>query len=158
MSTECGGSLQRCSAVCNRIRCVCPKRDAEMSDAFHAAAPCRPAWPSAAQLCDFGLSQVLAGTASEVASTQGAGHAFWMAPELLRGQPYDYKVCGRVGAGRDEACFVGARRVVSGGVVPGRGGSGRGDPHWVAFRAGAPGHGLTQVAGCCGSGAAADGC
>ncbi|KAG2455099.1 hypothetical protein HYH02_000919 [Chlamydomonas schloesseri] len=44
------------------------------------------------KLCDFGLSQVLAGTASEVASTQGAGHAFWMAPELLRGQPYDYKV------------------------------------------------------------------
>ncbi len=56
----------------------------------HRAGSSVPALPSP-QLCDFGLSQVLQ-TAASIESTQGAGHPFWMAPELLRGEPYDEKV------------------------------------------------------------------
>ncbi|EFJ44874.1 hypothetical protein VOLCADRAFT_82642 [Volvox carteri f. nagariensis] len=40
-------------------------------------------------ICDFGLSRILAG--NDVQSSSAAGHAFWMAPELLRAQPYDEK-------------------------------------------------------------------
>lgn len=42
------------------------------------------------QICDFGLSRIL--TESDVQSSSAAGHAFWMAPELLRALPYDEKV------------------------------------------------------------------
>ncbi|GIL98896.1 hypothetical protein Vretimale_4226 [Volvox reticuliferus] len=42
------------------------------------------------KICDFGLSRILAG--NDVQSSSAAGHAFWMAPELLRAQPYDEKV------------------------------------------------------------------
>ncbi|GFR41470.1 hypothetical protein Agub_g2159 [Astrephomene gubernaculifera] len=42
------------------------------------------------KICDFGLSRILA--SNDVQSSSAAGHAFWMAPELLRAQPYDEKV------------------------------------------------------------------
>ncbi|KAG2455088.1 hypothetical protein HYH02_000908 [Chlamydomonas schloesseri] len=42
------------------------------------------------KICDFGLARLLAG--ADVQSSSAAGHAFWMAPELLRGLPYDEKV------------------------------------------------------------------
>ncbi|GLI68714.1 hypothetical protein VaNZ11_013199 [Volvox africanus] len=42
------------------------------------------------KICDFGLSRILAG--NDVQSSSAVGHAFWMAPELLRAQPYDEKV------------------------------------------------------------------
>ncbi|KAG2497952.1 hypothetical protein HYH03_004214 [Edaphochlamys debaryana] len=42
------------------------------------------------KICDFGLSRILA--ENDVQSSSAAGHAFWMAPELLRGRPYDEKV------------------------------------------------------------------
>lgn len=67
----------------------------------HRAGSSVPSSPSP-QLCDFGLSQVLQ-TATSIESTQGAGHPFWMAPELLRGEPYDEKVRGGLS---DHGCFT----------------------------------------------------
>ncbi|KXZ56509.1 hypothetical protein GPECTOR_1g456 [Gonium pectorale] len=42
------------------------------------------------KICDFGLARLL--MSKDVQSSSAAGHAFWMAPELLRALSYDEKV------------------------------------------------------------------
>lgn len=44
------------------------------------------------KVADFGLSRVREHAQSRVASSRGAGCAAWLAPELLRSEPYNEKV------------------------------------------------------------------